>query len=332
MAGNPSFDDIVTTTIENRSGKLADNATVSTAFLDRLRRRGKVRTATGGTVILQELEVALNPNGGWYAGYDPLSTVPFEPFSAASYDWKQAYVPIVWSGLEKLKNMGEPEMIDLVASRIRNGEKSLYDLVATGVFSDGTGSGGKQIGGLQQYVVATPTSGTVGGIDRAGTGNTFWRNKTNSVAMSTPVNLILTNPPDFIKIVNDIAIQCTRGNDRPDLWVADSTGYKRYLESLQPIQRITSVEMAGAGFSALKYFGVGGDADFVLDNGHCPSKTVYALNTNYIYLRPHPERNFVAFGGDRVPVNQDATVRFLGFTGNLTVSCMFLQGQINSSN
>jgi len=330
MPANPNFDDMVTTTLRNRSGKLADNATKTTAFLDRLRRKGKVRPAGGGRTIVQELEVALNPNGGWYAGYDPLSTSPFEPFSAAEYDWKQAYVPVVWSGLEKLKNMSEWEVIDLIASRVRNGEKSLYDLVATASFSDGTGSGGKQMAGLAAYVVQASTSGVVGGIDR--NLNVFWRNQTGSVAISTPINVVLTNPSDFLKALNAIAIACTRGSDRPDLYVADSKGYQRYLESLQAIQRINNPDMAAAGFTSLKYYGAGSDADFVLDNGYCTAKTVYALNTDYLYLRPHPERNFVAFGGDRVPVNQDATVRMLGFTGNLCVSNMALQGSLGSTN
>ena len=42
MPANPNFDDIVTTTLRNRSGKLADNATETTVLLDRLRRKGKV--------------------------------------------------------------------------------------------------------------------------------------------------------------------------------------------------------------------------------------------------------------------------------------------------
>lgn len=81
----------------------------------------------------------------------------------ASDDWKQSYVPTVWSSLEKLKNMGESQVIQLVSSRIKNSEKSLYDLVAQACYSDGTGSGGKQMHGLGLFVVASPTTGTVGG-------------------------------------------------------------------------------------------------------------------------------------------------------------------------
>ena len=43
------------------------------------------------------------------------------PFTAAEYAWKQAFVPVVWSGLEKLQNTGRSQVIDLVTSRISNG-------------------------------------------------------------------------------------------------------------------------------------------------------------------------------------------------------------------
>lgn len=332
MPANPDFDDVVTTTLRNRSGKLADNATTTVSYLDRLRRKGKVRPADGGRTIVQELEAALNPNGGWYAGLDELNTNAFEGFTAAEYDYKQAYVPVVWSGRDKLINQGEHATISLVTSRVKNGEKSLVDLVAQASFSDGTSFGGKQLHGTALFIVASPTSGTVGGIDRAV--SAFWQNKATTVAMSTPANVAVSNPSNFLQALNSLAISCTRGTDRPDMYVADSVGYTRYLESLQAIQRIseTNAEMAGFGFTALKYYGSGGAADFVLDNGYCPAKTVYALNTDFIYLRPHPDRDFKPFGGDRIPINQDGTVRFVGFTGNLTIANMFTQGILTSTN
>lgn len=330
MPANPDFDDVVTTTLRNRSGKLADNATTTVSYLDRLRRKGKVRPADGGRTIVQELEAALNPNGGWYAGLDELNTNAFEGFTAAEYDYKQAYVPVVWSGRDKLINQGEHATISLVTSRVKNGEKSLVDLVAQASFSDGTSFGGKQLHGTALFIVASPTSGTVGGIDRAV--SAFWQNKATTVAMSTPANVAVSQPSNFLQSLNSIAISCTRGTDSPDLYIADAIGYTRYMESLQVMQRITSVDVASYGFKALKYDGVGGNADYVLDNGYCPAKTVYAMNTDYMYLRPHPDRDFVSFGGDRIPTNQDGTVRMIGFAGNICSANLFLQGVITSTN
>lgn len=326
MAGNPDFDDIVTTTLRNRSGKVADNATVTTAFLDRMRRKGKVKPADSGRTIVQELEIGLNPNGGWYAGLDTLNTNLFEPLSAAEYDWKQAYVPAVWSGLDKLRNQGEMATVNLVMARVKNAEKSLVDLVAQAAYSDGTSFGGKQMHGLGLFVVTNPATGSVGGIDRAS--NTFWRNQTATCTIGATINIATTNPSSYLVALNSLSIACTRGADRPDLYVADALHYNAYLSSLQGIQRISNNEMAAAGFTNLKYFGVGGDADFVLDNGYCPTSTTFALNTDYLYLRPHPDRDFVPFGGDRIPVNQDGTVRFIGFTGNLCMSNAARQGRL----
>jgi hypothetical protein len=324
MPANPDFDDIATTTLRNRSGKLADNATRTMVLLDRMRRKGKVRPADGGRSITQELEAALNPNGGWYAGLDTLNTSAYEPFTAADYEWKQAYVPVVWSGLDKLKNQGEHATINLITSRVKNGEKSLVDLVAQASYSTGTGFGGKQMHGLGLFVVSDPSTGTVGGIDRAG--NTFWRNQFASVTTGTGPNIAASNPSNYLAALNGLSIDCTRGTDRPDLYVADKLHYKNYMESLQPLQRITNTDMAGFGFTALKYMGVGGNADFVLDNGHCPASTTYVLNSDFIYLRPHPDRDFVPFGGDRIPTDQDGTIRFVGFTGNMTAANLARQG------
>lgn len=330
MPANPDFDDIVTTTLRNRNGKLADNATKTVAFLDRLRRRGKVKRDGGGRTIVVELEASLNPFGGWYAGTDTLNTNIHEPFTAAEYAWKMAYMPCVWSGEEALMNQGEHQVINLVTSRLKNSEKSLYDMVAQAVYSDGTGFGGKQLHGTQLFVVASPTSGTVGGIDRAT--NSFWQNQTGTVAMSAAINMAATSPSAFLHALNLLVIATARGQDRTDLIVADSIGYTQYLESLQPLQQITSPEMAAAGFTALKYNGAGGVADFVLDNGYCPTKTVYALNTSFLYLHMHPERDFKSFGGERVPVNQDGVVRFVGFMGNLCASNLARQGVLTSTN
>jgi hypothetical protein len=67
----------------------------------------------------------------------------------------------------------------------------------------------------------------------------------------------------------------------------------------------------------------------VLDGGFgggAPASTMYFLNTDYIYFRPHVDRNFAPIGDDRYAVNQDAMVKLVGFAGNMTVSNRRLQG------
>lgn len=48
---NDTVSDIIATTIQNRSGVLADNLTNNNALLRRLKMKGNVRPVSGGNVI-----------------------------------------------------------------------------------------------------------------------------------------------------------------------------------------------------------------------------------------------------------------------------------------
>ena len=65
---NANISDILATTIESRTRKIADNVTNNNAILNRLSRSGKIKTFSGGSKILQEISFAENSNAGWYSG------------------------------------------------------------------------------------------------------------------------------------------------------------------------------------------------------------------------------------------------------------------------
>ena len=57
---SPNLSEIVTTTLRNRSGTLADNVTRNNALLDRLKSRGRTRPFGGGRTIVEEIAYANN--------------------------------------------------------------------------------------------------------------------------------------------------------------------------------------------------------------------------------------------------------------------------------
>lgn len=57
---SPNLSEIVTTTLRNRSKKLADNVSNNTALLFKLKQNGNVKKVGGGRTIVQELEYAEN--------------------------------------------------------------------------------------------------------------------------------------------------------------------------------------------------------------------------------------------------------------------------------
>jgi len=321
---NAAISDIIATTIQSRTGEIADNVTSNNGLLMRLKKRGNIKTFSGGNVILQELSFAPNGNAGWYSGYEALPIAAQDVISAAEYAIKQAACPVTISGLEQLQNAGRERIIDLLDARMDVGESSMANLISGGLYSDGTAAGGKQIDGLLKQVSVTPTN-IVGGIDRATW--TFWKNK---VFDATTDGGAATTPANIQSYWNRLWAQLVRGADRPDLIMVDNVYWSMYMASLQAIQRFTSSETATLGFMSVKYM----DADVVLDGGitlpqsaGVPPSTAYFLNTKYLHYRPHADRNMVPLSpGQRVSVNQDAAVQILAWAGNLTSSGLMFQG------
>ena len=305
--------EIVATTLRNRSGKLAYNVLNHNPLCARLLQKGNVKPAAGGREIVQELEYAENGTAGWYSGYEVLDITPGDVFDAATYDWKQLAGNVTISGLEEIKNSGKERVINLLASRIKNLEKTLKNSLAVAVFADGT-TDTKSLGGLQQLVIDDPTaSASVGGINQAT--YSFWQNQTSGDAT-------LTTSAHMDTELNEMYLKCIRGTDSPDFIVSDAILYNFWEGGLQQFQRFQDASVADMGFESLKYKG----ADFFYD-ANCPSSTAYMLNTDYLFLRPHTDRQFKPLL-ERQSINQDACVTPIVWAGNMTCSNRSLQGVI----
>jgi hypothetical protein len=319
---SPNLTEIVTTTLRRRSKKLADNISQHNALLSRLRSKGNSSLVPGGRTIVEELEYAENATFQYYSGYEQLDVSPSDVFTAAEFNWKQAAVNVTASGLEtRIQNAGPEQVIALLESRIRNAEKTMANNISEGVYSDGTGSGGKQIGGLQS-VIADAGTGTVGGINS--TTYTFWKNQTSGDVANIDSSAVALDTE-----MKNMWLETTRGSDGCDLIVSDQTLYKVFWDNLSDIQRITDANQGVAGFNSLKFV----TADVVMEGGPTihnsgiPATHMYFLNTDYLKFRVHSNTNFVPFER-REPVNQDALVVPILFAGNITCSNRSLQGVV----
>jgi hypothetical protein len=325
---SPGLTELVTTTLRDRQGELADNISKSNALLSRLNGRGNIDLVSGGRTIVRELEYAENATFQYYSGYETLDISPSDVFTAAEYSWKQAAVNVTWSGLEnRIQNAGDAASIKLVASRIRNAERTMANQISVGIYSDGTGSGGKQITGLQSQIADTPTTGTVGGINRANFA--FWQNQTVTITSTDSTTELAAD-------MRTLWTACSRGNDRPDLIVAGATLYNLFWATLSDIQRLTSADKGVAGFKSFTFV----DAPVVLDGGQGTGSAInwgsglsatrmYFLNTEFLFWSVHSKTNMVPMD-EKMSLNQDATVVPLLWAGNLTMSNAGLQGVLHT--
>lgn len=314
----PNVSEIVATTIEHRNRVVADNIANTNAILSAMKRAGGFKTMDGGSVIFEELNFAENPNTGWYSGYDILPLQASDVVSTAQYTLKLASAQVVISGQEMLQNSGKAKMIDLLDAKVGAAESTIQNLIVKGIYSDGTANSGKQLTGLKAAVPVINNTGVYGGIDRATWA--FWRNKSVTVAGG------LTRANIYENMLN-MYLALTKGGKKANLIVADENLFAMYNMSLTADQRFADTDTAGRGFQNITFMGV----PVVMEpqSSGMPANTMYFLNTDYLKLRTHKDRNFVPLDLGHA-TNQDAITKAMGWAGNLTCSGAQYQGVLTS--
>jgi hypothetical protein len=320
----PNVSELLTSTLWHSQREAADNVTRNNAVLTKLEASGRIKKVGGGYNLREEIAYKENDTFMYYDGAEVLNTNASQHLSAAEYDWKQAAVAVVITGKELRMNNDKEQLIDLLDSRVENAMDTMKNKIAEGVYSDGTGTGGKQIGGLRHIIPTNPAVGTVGGINAAN--YAFWRPVVYSCLTDGG------SPASAATIEDHFMshwVQVSRGADKPDLYLLDNDFYRYFHQAQRSIARITnpSSALVKAGFQTLQFMG----AELVLDGGYggFAPHGAFVLNTRYLKWKVHKDCYMAPLDPDkRAPVNQDLHVKLMGFMGNLTCSNRFLQGRI----
>ena len=310
MAGNTSFDSLLSTTLANYRDQMTDNIFTARPLTNYLMDKGRIRMLDGGTKIVEPLVYGLNGTVGSYSGYDTISLTAQEGMSAAEYDWKQYDASIAISGIEEAKNNGEAAIINLLEAKIMQAEESMREGFNQMFFADGTGNSGKDWNGLGNIVEA---SGTVGGINRATSGNEFWQSYEENTAGALTL-------ADMATAYNSVSV----GNDHPDMVLTTQTLFEKYESLLQPQLRYTDAKTADAGFQNLLF-----KSAPVTYDVHCTAGVMYFLNSKYLTLVGHSGKWFEQTDFVR-PENLDARYALIMCYGNLTCRNAAKQGKLTA--
>lgn len=312
----PNIGDVLTTTLHYQRESMADAISNNNGLFYTLKKKGNIKKIPGGWEIREPLMYAENGTAMWYSGYDDLNITPSDVIDCAKFAWKQAAVAVSMSGYEQRINSGSKQQLkDLLKARIKVAQITMQNLLGTGVYALGTGSGGKEIGGMRYMFPTDETTGVMGGINRATW--SFWQHTSYSGVTDGGAAKAATNIKRYFNKVFD---QLVNGAEKPDLIVCGTNDYDLLLEALQAQQIFSDEKMAEAGFTTLKYRG----ATVLLDGGDggaCDADTSYFLNTDYLTLTAHQDCFMDALEpATRSSTNQDAFVKLIGFMGNMTCS------------
>lgn len=319
---NSVFTELVSTTFRNHDKDIKDNLSKNNALLARLQSKGQMREEDGGLSIVTPLDYAANQTYQRYSGFDVLNVGASDVISSAEYQWRQIALNVVASGLELRINKGDSRIINLVKSRVKNAIRTFKNNFSVDVYSDGTLP--NQINGLQALISDTGT-GVVGGIDSSAWA--FWRNIVQSAAAPLQGGGAITPGPTTMEsLMLPLWMAQVRGDDAPDLIVADNNYFAFYEQSQTSLKRYTSGDSASGGFQSLKYK----QADVIFDGGSgIPVNHMYFINTDYFDIVVHSDAN-MAVMDEAKPYNQDAAVIPILWMGNLVCSNRSLQGVLKS--
>ncbi len=319
---NSTFTELVTTTLRHTEMNITDNVSKNNALLNRLKKRGKIQTRSGGYSIQVPLEYAENGTIQRFSGYDTLNVNASDVLTSAEYAWCQMAVHITASSRELMMNNSKEAMLNLVKARVQNAIHTAQNTLTTDIY--GSGSLANQIVGLGG-MISTDGTGTIGGIV-AGT-YTFWKNQFQEIAGTNAYTGTTELPTNIVSAMNKLYYKQVRGSDKPDLGVFTQDFYAGYESSLQQYARYTSQDSADAGFQSLKFKGM----DIIFDDNATNFTTTgeigYFLNTDYIYLVEHSMARWDQDDA-KTPINQAASVTPIFWMGAMCCSNRSLQGRL----
>ena len=267
-------------------------------LLDQLSQGKSFLSVNGGRTIDGPIEYAVNTTVKSYSDTETLDTTRIDVFDEFTYNWKEYAGTVVMSELEKAKNQGDGQKFALLPAKLENLRNSMRKALNEGCFSDGTGNSSKDIGGLQLVVATDPTTGTVGGINRAT--YAFWRSQ-QTTDNGTTFNALRAN-------MRTTYNNCSSGVNakHPDYWVTSQTVFEGYEGLLTTNEQVTSKDKSqfDAGFKNeyAMFKGIPGSFD-----EDCVSDNLYFLN--YANLKLAYQKGYWMKGFPAVdPANQTVDV------------------------
>lgn len=310
---NPNFDALASTTLKNYQKKFADNVSNHIPTMKYMMLKG-ANKLSGGQSIVRPIISAFNTTANSYSRMETLDTTEQEGITSAEYNWKQCSVQVTLHGLERSQNQGEAAFLSLMDGKVKQAELSLENKISVMLFGDGTGNSGKDLLGFEALIAQDPTTGTVGGINRAT--DTYWRNKVN-----TSVGSFASGG---LTAMGTLKRQLTRGTSKPNLIITTATIFG-YLQTVANGRaQFMNPALGELGFEALKFEGI----DVIYDE-NCTADRMYFINTDHLRLDIHKDVNF-DMGKFIEPANQDGSVAKIRFYGQLTSdrleSCGVLSG------
>lgn len=233
----------------------------------------RVETEDGGYNITNPLTVGRNPNVTAYEYYDQLPVAQTNEFTTVSYTWSRVAGTVIISDQEEDENTGDAMIFKLMKAKLDVLEESIKEKFSEYLYAVG---GGSDPLGLASLIPDDPTTGTLGGINRA------TENQWRTSAYVFAGGLDATNIEEAF---DDILLDLTLKSDKPDLILVGRNIYRLYRAACRDkiVMNLSDTSngkrMMDLGFGGMSHQNI----PLVYDED-CPVNKAYFINSKYLRL------------------------------------------------
>lgn len=263
---------------------------------------GRLRIIDGGSIVVQPILAQPNQTAASYFGADLLNADAQEEFSNVEERWCAAYASATINSTDRLRCTGREASLSIVKAKVQSAFMACFDRVASYIFGNGSGNGGKDWDGLGAAVNNANGFQVYNGIDRVA--NPWWQGQVQNPG--TPTALATST-------MMTLFMQCKTDEERIQLITCTKTGYQAFWSLITPQEIMGDDSIGNLGFNNIAFQGCA-----LLDDYGQPANTMNFHNLDHERLFLHKSRQFEFEGFEKVP-NQDVQSGQVFAMGNFEV-------------
>lgn len=164
-------DEIIATTLDKSTSQLINQTLLSNSMYNFFANSPYRENVTGGHRIRFPFIIDTNDSYGWYGLGDSFSPQPQKILAWGHATLKQGAGDVTIEDLEEWMNSGEGAFVNMVQAKTDSLTQGIKNTLNINAWSDGTGSGGKEVTGLQGHIPTSPITGSYMGFSRV---TEFW--------------------------------------------------------------------------------------------------------------------------------------------------------------
>jgi len=270
---NGIMNEVLHSTLTKSRRKLVMASIKSNSLMAWVFANDRVEYEDGGYNITNPLTVGRNPNITSYRYYSPLPVNQTDEFTTVEYGYSRVAGTVIISNQEEDENKGEAAIFKLMKEKMNVLEESIKDKFSTYLYGFG---GGTDPNGLLAMIPTDPTTGSLGGINRAT--ETQWRTSAYNFAGG----LDSTN---IEEVFDDIMMDLTLKGDKPTVILCGRNIYRMYRQAVRDKFTMPLSEgKAGRRMFDLGFEGCYHNGAPLMYDEDCPVNYAYFINDKYLRL------------------------------------------------